>query len=104
MNWENKKNNITGSYTQITVPPFEKNNTLYSRSKSSIFIKIAVLLLSGSMPQPDKSLFVCRSSPFDSLDPYNLLSIVNLEKDTQIAHTETMHVLEFPLQLLDMPI
>jgi hypothetical protein len=32
------------------------------------------------------------------------LRIVDLVKDTQIAHAETMHVLEIPLQLLDMPV
>jgi hypothetical protein len=54
--------------------------------------------------QPDEPLLVCRSSPFDGLDPHNLLRIVDLVKDTQIAHAETMHVLEIPLQLLDMPV
>lgn len=56
------------------------------------------------MHQPDEPLFVCRSSPFDGLDPHNLLRIVDLVKDTQIAHAETMHVLEVSLQPLDMPV
>jgi len=49
-------------------------------------------------------LFVCRASPFDSLDPHSLLRIVDLVKDTQIAHAKTMHMLEVPLQLLDMTV
>jgi hypothetical protein len=54
------------------------------------FHEMINLLTSGSMHQPDEPLFVCRSSPFDGLDPHNLLRIVDLVKDTQIAHAETM--------------
>jgi len=56
------------------------------------------------MHQLDEPLFVCRSSPFDGLDQNNLLRIVDFVKDAQIAHAETMHVFEVPLQLLDMPV
>jgi hypothetical protein len=56
------------------------------------------------MHQPDEPLFVCRSFPFDGLNPHNLLRIVDLVKDMQIAHAETMHLLEVPLQLFDMPV
>jgi hypothetical protein len=72
--------------------------------KSSIFFKGDILLIAGSTHQSDEPLFVCRSSPFDGLDPHHLLRIVNLVKDMQIADAETIHVLEVPFQLLDMPV
>ena len=42
----------SGSCPQITAPPFEKNNTLYFRSKASIFIEGDILLTSGRTPHP----------------------------------------------------
>ena len=36
-------------------PPFEKNNTLYFQSKSSIFFKGDVLLTTGRSPHPRSS-------------------------------------------------
>ena len=72
--------------------------------RKRVLLACFVDCVGGRMHQPDEPLFVCRSSPFDGLDPHNFLRIVDLVKDTQIAHAETMHVLEVPLQLLDMPV
>jgi len=58
--------------------------------------------ISGCALQQGGTLFVCRSSAFDCFDPHDLLLIVDLVKNAQIAHAETMHMLEITLQFLDM--
>ena len=49
-------------------PPFEKNNTRYFRSKTSIFIKVDVLLITGSKQDPVEPKIISaqqnRKNPF----------------------------------------